>query len=88
MPLRPVRNGIYFTGGATAVLLGWRDTTIDIDVKLEGDAEWLLRGIPALKEELDINVELASPEDSFQRFPRGASAASSSAVKGGSTSLS
>jgi hypothetical protein len=23
---------IYFVGGATAVLLGWRETTIDVDV--------------------------------------------------------
>ncbi len=25
---------IYFVGGATAVLLGWRETTIDVDVKI------------------------------------------------------
>ena len=60
---------IYFAGGATAVLLGWRSTTIDVDMKLEGDAESLLRAIPALKEDLDINVELASPEDFIPTLP-------------------
>jgi len=25
---------VYFTGGATAVLHGWRDSTIDVDLKL------------------------------------------------------
>jgi hypothetical protein len=27
---------IYFTGGATAVLFGWRTSTIDVDVKIFG----------------------------------------------------
>ena len=26
---------IYFTGGATALLMRWRDTTIDVDIKLD-----------------------------------------------------
>ena len=54
---------ILFTGGATAVLLGWRQTTIDIDIKLVPDQDAILRAIPKLKESLDINVELASPDD-------------------------
>jgi hypothetical protein len=53
----------YFTGGATAVLLGWRPSTIDLDIKLEPESDRLLRAIPRLKEELEINVELASPGD-------------------------
>jgi hypothetical protein len=54
---------VYFTGGATAVLLGWRHSTIDIDIKLVPDQDTLLRAIPALKESLMLNVELASPDD-------------------------
>jgi hypothetical protein len=54
---------VLFTGGATAVLLGWRKSTIDIDIKLVPDQDTILRAIPALKESLDINVELASPDD-------------------------
>lgn len=52
----------YLTGGSTAVLLGWRDSTIDIDLKLVPDSSALLRAVPGLKEELEINVELASPD--------------------------
>jgi hypothetical protein len=40
---------VYFTGGATAVLLGWRDTTIDIDVELVPDRDELLRVTAVLK---------------------------------------
>jgi len=54
---------VYFTGGATAVLFGWRSTTIDVDIKLEPELDSLLRAIPEIKDELRINVELASPAD-------------------------
>ena len=53
---------IYVTGGATAVLLGWRQSTIDVDVKLVPDVDELLRAIATLKDELRINIELASPD--------------------------
>lgn len=54
---------VYFTGGATAVLMGWRSSTIDVDLQLEPEHDSLLRAIPALKETLQVNVELASPAD-------------------------
>jgi len=57
----PVR--IYFTGGATAVLFGWRASTIDVDIKMVPDTDRLFRAIPRIKEGLHINVELASPAD-------------------------
>jgi hypothetical protein len=53
----------YLTGGATAVLVGWRRSTIDVDVKLVPESDRLLRALQALKEELRINVELAAPDD-------------------------
>lgn len=53
----------YLTGGATAVLLGWRATTIDVDILLVPENDRLLRAIPRLKDELRLNVELASPAD-------------------------
>ena len=53
---------VYFTGGATAVLEGWRTTTVP-------DRDELLRAIPALKEELELNVELASPSDFIPELP-------------------
>jgi hypothetical protein len=54
---------VYFTGGATAVLHGWRASTIDVDIKLIPDRDELYRAIPRLKDQLHINVELASPDD-------------------------
>jgi hypothetical protein len=54
---------VYFTGGATAVLYGWRDTTIDVDVKFVPEHDAIFRAIPRLKEQLELNVELASPSD-------------------------
>ena len=54
---------IYLTGGATAVLYGWRTTTIDIDLKADPEPKGLFEAIALLKDELDVNVELASPDD-------------------------
>ena len=60
---------VYFTGGATAVLLGWRPTTIDIDIVLIPDDDSILREIPRLKEDLHVNVELACPADFIPELP-------------------
>lgn len=65
-----VDGRVYLTGGATAVLHGWRETTIDIDIKLIPDRDEILREIPRLKEKLNINVELAAPSD-FIPLPSG-----------------
>lgn len=59
---------VYLVGGACAVLLDWRSTTVDIDVDLES-AEALLREIPEIKEELQVNVELASPAHFIPELP-------------------
>lgn len=59
----------YFTGGACAVLLGWRSTTIDADILLAPDSDAVLRAIPRLKEDLRLNVELASPADFIPELP-------------------
>jgi hypothetical protein len=53
----------YLTGGATAVLFGWRETTIDVDLLLVPESDRLLRALPRLKNELELNVELVSPVD-------------------------
>lgn len=58
-----VEGRVYLTGGATAVLHGWRASTIDVDIKVIPDRDELLRAIPRLKEELNLNVELAAPSD-------------------------
>ncbi len=64
-----VEGRVYFTGGATAVLIGWRPTTIDVDIKLVPDDDTLLRAIPHLKESLQINVELAAPDQFIPPLP-------------------
>jgi hypothetical protein len=54
---------MYLTGGATAVLEGWRASTVDIDVRFEPDSDAALGRIRELKEKLALNVELVSPLD-------------------------
>jgi uncharacterized nucleotidyltransferase DUF6036 len=63
----PVR--IYLTGGSTAVLEGWRDSTIDVDLRFEPESDELLRALPALKDRLGINIELAAPPDFIPELP-------------------
>lgn len=60
---------VYFTGGTTAVLFGWRDSTVDIDLKFFPEPDELFRAIPDLKEKLQINVELAAPPDFIPELP-------------------
>jgi hypothetical protein len=60
---------VYLTGGASAVLLAWRETTVDVDIKVIPDDDRVLRAIPELKEELRLNVELASPSDFIPPLP-------------------
>lgn len=60
---------VYFTGGATAVLYGWRASTVDLDIRIVPDDDRLLRAIPKLKESLELNVELASPDAFIPELP-------------------
>ncbi|HEX2223337.1 MAG TPA: DUF6036 family nucleotidyltransferase [Thermoanaerobaculia bacterium] len=60
---------LYFTGGATAVLLGWRASTVDIDIKLDPERDEVFRAIPKLKDQLQVNVELASPDGFIPPLP-------------------
>ncbi len=60
---------VYLTGGATAVLFGWRSSTKDMDLKVVPESDAILRAIPRLKEELEVNVELASPDDFIPELP-------------------
>jgi hypothetical protein len=54
---------LYLTGGATALLEGWRRATVDLDLKLDPEPEGAFAAIARIKEELGVNVELASPSD-------------------------
>jgi uncharacterized nucleotidyltransferase DUF6036 len=60
---------VYFTGGATAVLEGWRPQTIDADILVVPDSDRLMQSIPGLKESLRMNVEIASPAHFIPELP-------------------
>jgi hypothetical protein len=60
---------VYFTGGASAVILGWRASTLDADIEVVPESDALLRAVPRLKEELQLNVELASPAQFIPELP-------------------
>ncbi len=53
---------IYFTDGVSAVLLGWRETTIDIDLKAEPEPEGFLNHYP------DSKTPLISTSNSLRRL--------------------
>ncbi|MBI4179075.1 hypothetical protein HY522_06620 [bacterium] len=58
---------IYITGGGTAVEMGWRENTLDVNLSV--DREDVLRDVQAIKEKLNINIELASPADFVPVLP-------------------
>jgi hypothetical protein len=60
---------VYVVGGATAVLLDWRSSTIDVDLKLVPESDELLKSLPGLKERLEMNIELASPDHFIPALP-------------------
>jgi hypothetical protein len=60
---------VYLTGGATALLEGWRVATVDLDLKLDPEPEGAFAAIARIKEELEVNVELASPADFLPELP-------------------
>ncbi|MCW1923512.1 hypothetical protein OKA05_13185 [Luteolibacter arcticus] len=60
---------IYLTGGSTALLHGWRASTIDIDLKADPEPDGWFEALAALKDELAVNVELASPDHFIPVLP-------------------
>jgi hypothetical protein len=51
---------MYLTGGATAVLEGWRDSTVDIDVRFEPDSDAALSRIKDLIDLKDVQSMVSS----------------------------
>lgn len=60
---------VYLVGGASAVLIGWRDTTVDVDLKLAPEPTGAFDAIARAKDALDMNVELAAPDDFIPALP-------------------
>ena len=60
---------IYLVGGASAVLMGWRGTTSDVDLKLHPEPAGIFEAIAKPKDELGLNVELVAPDDFIPPLP-------------------
>ncbi len=60
---------VYVTGGATALLLGIREQTVDVDVKLDPEPKGVFEAIAELKDLLGLNVELAAPDQFIPPLP-------------------
>ncbi|MEO8500765.1 MAG: DUF6036 family nucleotidyltransferase [Vicinamibacteria bacterium] len=52
---------LYLTGGASQLLRGLRESTVDVDLTLEPERDEVLRSMVALKDQLSVNVEIVSP---------------------------
>ncbi len=62
-------GAVYLVGGATALMLGIRPQTIDIDIKLDPEPQGAFEAIAELKESLGVNVELAAPDQFIPPLP-------------------
>jgi len=60
---------IYLVGGACALLEGWRSTTVDVNLELDPEPPGIFEAIATLKDELDLNVELVSPDQFLPSLP-------------------
>jgi len=60
---------VYLTGGSTAVMIGWRETTMDVDLKLAPEPSGIFQAIAEAKDSLNINIELASPDLFIPELP-------------------
>ena len=60
---------VYLTGGATALLHGWRPMTVDVDIKADPEPSGYFESIATIKDELSVNIELASPSDFIPELP-------------------
>lgn len=60
---------IYLVGGASAVLLDWRATTVDVDLKLDPEPAGVFEAVARAKDALNVNVELAAPDDFMPALP-------------------
>ena len=62
---------MYLVGGASAVVVGWRATTRDVDLHVEPESSTgeLGAAIAQLKDELEISVEFAAPPHFIPELP-------------------
>lgn len=51
------------------MLLGWRESTMDVDLKADPEPDGFFEMLPKLKDTIDINIELAAPDDFVPALP-------------------
>lgn len=51
------------------MLIRWRASTIDVDLKFNPEPSGVFEALPKLKNSLDINIELAAPDDFVPALP-------------------
>ena len=62
-------GAVYFVGGSTAVWLGLRDATRDVDLTMAPEPAGVFGAITRIKRDLKVNIELASPSDFVPSLP-------------------
>lgn len=60
---------VYLVGGASAVLMGWRETIVGVDLKVDPEPPGVFEAIARAKDALDISVELAAPDQFIPALP-------------------
>ena len=60
---------VYLVGGTSAVLLGWREHTIDVDLALQPEPCGIYDVIKQAKEALGVNIEVAAPDHFIPALP-------------------
>ena len=61
---------IYLVGGSSIVLMGnGRESTIDVDLKLDPEPAGIFEAIADLKNSLNVNIELAAPDQFIPEVP-------------------
>lgn len=60
---------VYLVGGTSAVLLGWREHTIDVDLELQPEPHGIYDVIKLAKEALGVNIEVAAPNRFIPALP-------------------
>lgn len=67
--IAPTGTRVYLVGGATAVLNGWRESTVDVNLRIEPESDEVMMRIGELKERLQANIEFATPADFMPELP-------------------
>lgn len=62
-------GNIYLTGGASALIEGWREMTIDLDLSSDPEPLGFYEAIAQVKNELSANIELAAPSHFAPALP-------------------